>query len=229
MRELWLIRHGQASFGAEDYDQLSPVGEEQSRLLGGWLADCGIKPDLVAIGPRARHRDTATHCLQAAGIETHPLLLPGLDEVDHHELLTRLRPDLTDPGALRAEMKRSRDPHRTFQQLFTDAIARWMSGEHHDDYHLSWSTFRANVLEAQRQLLDHSARTVLAFTSGGPIAVMTGAWLGTPLPHTFELAWPLVNTGVTRLRLSSRGATLMTYNMWPHLERAGNDALVTMR
>lgn len=229
MRELWLIRHGQASFGAEDYDQLSPMGEEQSRLLGRWLADCAIKPDLVAIGPRVRHRDTASHCLHAAGIDAQPLLLPGLDEVDHHELLARLRPDLTGAGALRSELKQSPDPHRAFQRLFSDAIARWVSGEHDADYATSWSAFRTNVLEAQRQLAEHPARTLWAFTSGGPIAVMTAALLGTPPPQAFDLSWPLVNTGITRLRLGTRSTTLLTYNMWPHLERAGNNALVTMR
>jgi broad specificity phosphatase PhoE len=167
--------------------------------------------------------------LQAAGIETSPLLLPGLDEVDHHELLRRLRPDLAGPGALRAELKQSADPHHAFQQLFAAAIARWVSGDHDADYRLSWGAFRSHVLEAQQQLADHAARTILAFTSGGPIAVMTGALLGVPLPRTFKLSWPLVNTGITRLRLGSRGASLMTYNMWPHLERAGSDALVTMR
>ena len=69
MRELLLIRHGQASFHAEDYDRLSTVGEHQSRELGLWLAACGQVPDLVAIGPRVRHSDTATLCLDAAAVD----------------------------------------------------------------------------------------------------------------------------------------------------------------
>lgn len=32
MSAVLLVRHGQASFGAADYDQLSPEGEEQSRI-----------------------------------------------------------------------------------------------------------------------------------------------------------------------------------------------------
>jgi len=36
--QIYLVRHGQASFGAEDYDELSDLGARQSRLLGGWLA-----------------------------------------------------------------------------------------------------------------------------------------------------------------------------------------------
>jgi broad specificity phosphatase PhoE len=229
MRELLLIRHGQASFSADDYDQLSPIGEQQSSVLGEWLAACGPQPDLVAMGPRVRHRDTARLCLDAAGSSLQPILLPGLDEVDHHELLARHRPDLAGPGAVRAEMKQADDPHRAFQRLFADAITRWVNGAYDADYSRTWAAFRADVLETLRQLADHPARTIWAFTSGGPIAVIANALLQAPESQTFQLSWPLVNTGVTRLRLGSRGATLVTYNAWPHLERAGNAQLVTLR
>ncbi len=229
MRELLLIRHGQASFHAEDYDQLSPLGERQSVLLGEWMAECGAMPDLVAMGPRARHRDTALPCLRAAGISTSPITLPGLDEVDHLELLARLRPELAEAGALRAAMKQQADPYRAFQRLFVEALQRWTSGEHDADYSCSWQDFRPGVLDALEQLTQSPAATIWAFTSGGPIAVMAGALLQSPESKTFDLSWSLVNTGVTRLRLGSRGAQLVTYNSWPHLERTRDPSLVTLR
>ena len=34
MGTLYLVRHGQASFGADDYDQLSPLGHQQALRLG---------------------------------------------------------------------------------------------------------------------------------------------------------------------------------------------------
>lgn len=228
-RSLLLIRHGQASFGAEDYDRLSPLGEEQSQLLGSWLATCGSPPDLIAIGPRERHRRTAELCLEAAGIDLAPLTLDGLDEVDHHELLARLRPDLSGPGALRAELKQAPDPHRAFQRLFADAVARWVDGAHDAEYQLTWPRFRSNVMSALQTLTEHPARTIWAFTSGGPIAVLANALIEAPVAQAFRLSWPLVNTGLTRLRLGQRGATLITYNAWPHLEHAGNPQLVTLR
>jgi broad specificity phosphatase PhoE len=229
MRELLLIRHGQASFGAEDYDRLSPVGEQQSTLLGEWLAATGPVPELVAIGPRRRHRDTASHCLQAAGVDSQPVLFQGLDEFDHHEVLARQRPDLAGPGALRAELKQAADPHRAFQRLFAEAVSRWVSGQHDAEYCRPWPSFREHVLESLQQLSEHPAATIWAFTSGGPIAVIANTLLGAPLAQTFKLSWPLVNTGITRLRLNSRGATLLTYNTWPHLERQRDSALVTLR
>lgn len=229
MRELLLIRHGQASFHAEDYDQLSPLGERQSVLLGEWMAECGAMPDLVAMGPRARHRDTARPCLHAAGVSVSPITLPGLDEVDHLELLARLRPELSGAGALRAAMKQQADPYRAFQRLFVEALQRWTSGEYDADYSHSWPAFRRGVLGALEQLMQSPANTIWAFTSGGPIAVIASALLDAPQAKTFDLSWSLVNTGVTRLRLGSRGAQLVTYNTWPHLERSSDASLVTLR
>ncbi len=229
MRELLLIRHGQASFHADDYDQLSPTGERQSTLLGQWFAECGDQPDLVAMGPRVRHRDTAAPCLRAAGVDVQPIVMPGLDEVDHVELLARLRPELAAPGALLAAMKQQADPFRAFQQLFVDALDRWSGGAHDADYTRSWADFRHSVLDALQQLAESKANTIWAFTSGGPIAVIASALLQAHPSRAFELSWSLVNTGVTRIRLGSRGPSLVTYNAWPHLERVRGESLVTLR
>lgn len=229
MRELFLIRHGQASFHAEDYDRLSTVGEHQSRELGLWLASCGQAPDLVAIGPRVRHRDTAALCLDAAAVDVEPLLLDGLDEVDHNELLARQRPDLAGAGELRRALKQESDPKRAFQELFIASLDRWVGGKHDADYSCTWPVFRERVLDALAQLQRQPASSIWAFTSGGPIAVIVGVLLGVPLEQTFNLSWPLVNSGITRLRLGARGASLVTYNSWPHLERGSAREWITVR
>jgi broad specificity phosphatase PhoE len=229
MRSVLLIRHGQASFRSADYDRLSEIGEEQSRRLGAWLTACGAEPDLVAIGPRLRHRHTAELCLAAAGIDTPLLSLAGLDEVDHQELLARLRPDLDGPEAIHRALKPTPDPYRAFQELFAAAIARWVDGAHDADYTQSWPRFREHVLEALHTLASHPAKTIWAFTSGGPIAVLANAVTEAPVEHTFKLSWPLVNTSMTRLRLGKTGASLVTYNTWPHLERREDQHLVTLR
>ena len=123
-RELWLIRHGQASFGAADYDCLSELGHEQSRRLGSWLKHAGHPIDAVFTGTLHRQRDTAETCLQSAGVITSIDTLPTLDEFAHEEILARLRPDLATPAALVAEMARSDHPRRAFQRLYVEAVAR---------------------------------------------------------------------------------------------------------
>ncbi|GAB2572412.1 histidine phosphatase family protein [Dyella jejuensis] len=229
MRSLLLIRHGQASFRAADYDRLSPIGEEQSRRLGAWLAACGAMPELVVVGPRQRHRRTAELCLAAAGIDRPLLSLPGLDEVDHQQLLARLRPDLDGADALHAELKRAPEPFRAFQQLFAAAVARWVEGSHDADYTQTWAAFREQALQTLRTLAAHEAPTLWAFTSGGPIAVIANALLDAPASDAFKLSWPLVNTSLTKLRQGRHGPSLVSYNGWPHLERCEDQHLVTLR
>ena len=56
MGQLLLVRHGQASFGAEDYDVLSETGWEQGRRLGAHLVRAGVRPTVrscTRASPRA--------------------------------------------------------------------------------------------------------------------------------------------------------------------------------
>jgi broad specificity phosphatase PhoE len=225
MSQLLLIRHAQASFGAADYDRLSPLGEEQARLLGTWLAECGPAPAAVVTGSMQRHRHTAAWCM-ASFPPVPARVVAALDEVDHVELLARLRQDL--PGAApEAAMQAHADPQRAFQDLFEAAVARWLA--HGDDYALSWPAFRARVLAGFASLQDDPAHTTWVFTSGGPIAVIVNALLGAPADAAFALAWPLVNTGITCVRIGARGATLESFNGAPHLQRQREARLITHR
>ncbi|HTD29237.1 MAG TPA: histidine phosphatase family protein, partial [Xanthomonadaceae bacterium] len=212
MGSLLLIRHGQASFGAADYDQLSPAGEEQSRKLGAWLKSTGQLPDLIAVGPLRRHVRTADLCIEEAGVTVPRISVAGLDEIDHEQVLARHRPDLAASGALVAELARTDDPHRMFQRLYVASLERWCSGEFDHQYTRTWTEFRAAVMGALQALAAHQASTIWAFTSGGPIAVVVNALVGAPLEQAFSLSWPLVNTSLSRVALSARRSTLISYN-----------------
>lgn len=229
MASVLLVRHGQASFGAADYDRLSPLGEEQSRRLGRWLKQSGQVPDLVAVGPLRRHVRTADLCVEAAGVTAPRISMAALDEFDHEEVLARYRPDLPSTLALMQEMARSDDPHRTFQRVYAAAVARWVSAEFDREYTRSWSAFRVGVMDGLQALAAQEARTIWAFTSGGPIAVIVNALVGAPVADTFALSWPLVNTSTSRLAVNARRSHLVSYNGWPHLDGADAADVVTFR
>jgi len=220
MGTLLLIRHAQASFGAADYDQLSSVGKEQSQRLGAWLKHVGRAPDLVALGSMRRHAQTAELCTQAAGMSAPRIVLTGLDELDHVEIIARLRPDL----AAHAD-----DPRRALQQLFVAALERWISGRFDGEYTRTWDSFRAAALAGLQRLSKHGARTIWAFTSGGPIAVIVNALLRAPSDEAFALSWPLVNTSMTRIAVGEKRDSLISYNSAPHLDAAGDRDLITHR
>jgi broad specificity phosphatase PhoE len=229
---LHLVRHAQASFAAEDYDQLSPLGLAQARRLGEALAARRTRVDAVFTGTLRRHRQTAEACLSAAGLAALPLrALPGLDEVDHAELLVRLDPRYADRTAIAADLAaRGGPPDRAFQALFADAFARWIGGRHDDAYAVSWPAFRRRseaALEALLRSLSPSA-SALAFTSGGPITAICLALLGLPDPEAPRIAWTLVNTGVTKVLHGRAGTRLSTLNEHAHLE-GGGERMITYR
>lgn len=217
-----LVRHGQASFGADDYDVLSETGWEQSRLLGRYLAERGVTPDVVLRGDMRRHRETAEGMLQGAGadgvgwsaaIEADP----GWNEFDHLGVVAAY-PDLPD-----GELDR-----RGFQAVFEKATARWTSGEHDDDYPESFTGFRTRVGGALTRACERagSGATVVVISSGGPVAACCGS-LVAPEATGPDAVWQLwgrfntvvVNTSVTRVVVGSTGARLLTFNEHPHLER----------
>ncbi|MBZ5705838.1 MAG: histidine phosphatase family protein [Acidobacteriia bacterium] len=105
MGAIYLVRHGQASFGADDYDELSPLGVQQSRILGSWISHCNLKVDRVVIGTNRRHRQTAECCLAAlrkAPPESGWEVASGFSEFDHVEVLERFRPELRGQAAINA-------------------------------------------------------------------------------------------------------------------------------
>ena len=162
MSLLLLVRHGQASWGAADYDNLSPLGEEQSRLLGKHLASLGIAPARLWVGGMRRHLQTADAARDAAGWDLEPQVDEGWAEFDHVQIL-EAHGDAPDAHGM---------PITDFNVLFDAAIRRWTGGEHAEDYAEPFEAFTARV-DAVVERAAHElgkGETGVVFTSGGPIA-----------------------------------------------------------
>lgn len=234
MTVVYLVRHGQASFGADDYDRLSPLGGEQARLLGDWATECGFRVDRVVLGTACRHRRSAERCLAAHGSGPPArdwIVEPGFDEFDHHDVLVRFRPELAEPGALGRLLAQSDHPRRAFQHLFAGAVARWVGGGHDPDYRESWRAFQQRCRSALDRLMAMAdpAREVWVFTSGGPITALLQGLLAIPDARIFDLNWTLVNAGVTQLRGRPGRISLGYLNSRAHLERQRRPELITYR
>ncbi len=224
MGQILLVRHGQASFGAEDYDALSPLGFDQGKLLGAALAARGIGVDAVVHGTMRRHRETAEACAESAAWAVEPTVDPGWDEFDFLSVLS------VHPHDYSAEPTKAE-----FQKLFEDATAAWIAGADRE-YAESFADFTARVhaaLERTVALADAQG-TVAVFTSGGPIGwavaeVLVGPDLTTVVGAELwtRLNRMSVNAAVTRLITGSRGLNLLTYNDQAHLD--GTKGAVTYR
>lgn len=220
MGQLILVRHGQASFGADDYDVLSEQGWEQGRLLGRWLAEAGIAPTGLVHGSLRRHRETAAAMQETGGWgRLEPAVDAGWDEFDHVGLVAN-HPDLAE-GADHTAVDR-----RRFQEIFEEVTARWTAGDQAGAQE-SYADFAARVRASLAQTMTScgSGETVVVVTSGGPIGVVAAS-LADPACVDDQAAtarlWSrfnsvVVNTAYTRVLVGSTGARLLTFNEHQHL------------
>lgn len=232
MGQIYLVRHGQASFGKADYDQLSPLGEQQGRILGDWFARRDQQFNRIVTGAMKRHHQTAVACLgQLPGVPAEWEVDAGFNEYDHHEVLVRHRPDFADPDNVRKFLREMPKPQRAFQLEFEAAMKRWMGGAHDADYAETWPQFRARCIGALQRLQDSAqpSQNIIVFTSGGTIATLCQHVLGLPDRQVMELNWSLVNAAVTKLFYQPNRLVLSYLNNYSHLETAEIDNAITYR
>ena len=226
-----LVRHGQASFGSDDYDVLSSRGVRQSRKVGQTLADFGVEPTTFVHGGMRRQRETAEEMLRAAPWELEVELDERWRELDHLAVMGAY-PDLTDAERFQLDGGAGMDV-RAFHELYTKATSRWASGAHDGDYEETFVEFIGRVRDA----IGHAARdagerrTGIVVTSGGPIAAACAMLTEVgEEPRSLTAAWTrfnavVVNSSVTRIVVGSTGARLLTFNEHSWLDRE----LVTYR
>jgi broad specificity phosphatase PhoE len=216
---LYLVRHGQASFGAADYDQLSDLGTRQCERLGQWFAARGIAFDAVLTGTLKRHAQSLAAIETGLGRRHDALGLPGLNEYDSEAVVRAVH-----PGPLAAPD--TPEMRRQHFRLLREGLLRWMDGSAQPQGLPTHAEFTAGVVSALDHVrAHHSGRNTLVVSSGGPISVALGHVLGLGSDAVIELNLHLRNSAVSELRVSPRRHTLITFNTLPHLD--GQDDWVT--
>lgn len=217
MPVIYLIRHGQASFGAENYDALSEIGWQQSRVLGRHLREQNLGAPRVICGAMQRHRETAEATLQALDLPCEWHTDTGFNEYDHQSLMHVHWPESRDRAALARWMAEQSQPRRAFQARFEEALRRWQRGD--DDYPETWTAFRERVLASLYSLANglEKGDSALVFTSGGAIGVAIQHLLALEEEALVTFNRGLVNTSVTRLLVNTGRLRLATFNEHLHL------------
>ena len=216
MSTLHLVRHGQASFGADDYDRLSDLGWRQSRRLGEYWRNKGQQFDHVIVGTLRRQNETWQGIAEGLGISPSALPLmqtPSLNEYDSHAVISTVHP---------APLPKADTPelYRHHFRLLRDGLRRWMQGDAQPVGMPSYADFRAGIAEVLNQISATSPGRVLVVSSGGPISTAVGHILGAPSASTIELNLRMRNTAVTELAYTPKRHMLVTYNALPHLDDA---------
>jgi broad specificity phosphatase PhoE len=236
MGQIYLVRHGQASFGAANYDQLSALGFEQARLLGQWFGNSRQTFERVVCGGMVRHRQTADSCLGALPrqllVDTEWVTDPGFAEFNHVEVIVKHCPEFATPEQFKAYIARQPDQKRAFEHVFMGAMERWMGGQYDGEYTETWQGFQERCVAALQRLTaqaDTASSSTIVFTSGGVISVLCKHLLGLPDDKTMELNKTIANGSVTKLHHRPGRTSLAYFNNFAHLEWLGENGSVTYR
>lgn len=225
MSMLYLIRHGQASFGQKNYDRLSPTGIAQAGILGEHLCGIRVTPDAVYSGRMSRQLDTAREvraCYEKRGVVLpEPVVLEGLDEFDSTAVIMSQIHDMQreDP-ALEEHLFRMYQDKESFKKVFEGAMLRWVSGTMDRPGTETWKEFTARVTGALSRIMEEQGkgRTVFVFTSGGPIAASLQHVLSLSPEKAIRHNWQIVNTSYTKYMYNAGRITMAGFNCITHLE-----------
>lgn len=220
MGTLYLVRHGQASFGAADYDRLSELGERQCAQLGAYLHERGLCFDSVLRGTLRRHEQSLRAIASALPGLPAAIEWPGLNEYDSEAVVRAVHagpvPPATTPEAYRQHFR-----------LLRSGLAQWMAGTAQPQGMPSWPGFVAGVSSALDHVRASFDGNVLLVSSGGPIATAVAHVLGAPPAAVIELNLRIRNSALTEFAFTPKRHMLVSYNTVPHLDHPERVGWVT--
>ena len=214
MSELLVIRHGQASFGQDNYDVLSDLGHRQAKAVGDVLRAMDWAPDRVITGSLERQKDT----LSSMGFASPPEVHNGFNEYDFGDLLNaRFKGDV--PDLVKGDRK-------THFRALRETVFEWQDAAF-DGAAETYAEFAARVEAARAFAVDTDAKRVLVVSSGGVIGQLTSTALGAPKRQMMTLNLQVKNTAMTRFMFSGASFSLHEFNSVPHFMTAAGAALLS--
>ena len=220
MGTLYLVRHGQASFGAVDYDQLSELGAKQCHELGRYLRKRGRRFEAVLRGTLKRHEQSLAALTEGYGVLPDALLWPGLNEYDSEAVVRAIH-----PGPLAAAD--TPEMYRLHFRLLRQGLAAWMARRTAPVGMPLYTDFAAGVAAALDHVRTQYTGDVLLVSSGGPISTAVGLVLGTAAQTSIELNLRIRNSALTELVFTPKRHVLQSFNHTPHLDHADRHDWVT--
>jgi broad specificity phosphatase PhoE len=221
MADIYFIRHGQASFGKEDYDELSDLGHEQAKIVGRNLALI-CKPAVFVSGSLKRQKQTLENVLQGFDeslvADVAVKTLDAFNEFDHENVLNVVYPEFIDRSKMMAELSKQPEPKKYFHKLYRKAVKQWVLAE--GEFSESFKQFEDRVESGFLQLMDQAKKgeTIVVVSSAGPIAMCMKQAMGLSVEKAFALNEIMANTGVSRVIFNQTGeVNLSFFNSYQHL------------
>ncbi|GAA5316734.1 MAG: histidine phosphatase family protein [Candidatus Pelagadaptatus aseana] len=223
MAEIYMVRHGQASFGADNYDQLSQLGHQQAQWLGEYFNSLGLQFDHIYQGDLVRHTETTAGIAKGLTTEFSRVnVMPELNEFDFKALVNvylQQHPELSLP---------SKPSVKEFFHLLKQAMIDWCHGTLvSDQLPETWKGFHDRVAQAYNHIQQHCSGKVLVVSSGGTNAQFISQVLRTPAETVVDLNLQSRNTGVSHFYFNQHAVRLTSFNTTPHLDSAERQQYIT--
>jgi broad specificity phosphatase PhoE len=225
MATIYLIRHGQASFGSADYDKLSELGCRQARVLGEYFAGCGIVFDAAYSGELLRQKETARLAFESQPGELDLKIDPRFNEIDNDAQIRHLVPEVVKTNRHVQELvERGLSSSKDYQKVIDAVFNYWVSPQCRDTRIQSWNDYAGGVREALRDVMSEEGggKTVGIFTSGGTIATAVAQVLGLDGSQTYQFYEPIFNCSVSQLFYSGSRVSLSYFNDRSFLQVLGS-------
>lgn len=236
MSTLYFIRHGQASFGKNNYDRLSLTGVKQSRILGNYLNKINLHFDAIYCGTMERQVKTAAEYYACCAETDSPAPEiehdDRLNEFDGEGVLKILLPILlTEQPSYRFDSDNLLKDRGSFRRIFEAVMTMWASGKYEMKGVSTWVEFTHGVNSAVNKIMNkhNNGKNVALFTSGGPISVVVQRVLELTPQKAMDIRDMIVNTSITRFRYSQDRIMISSFNEYPHLEESEDKNIITYR
>ncbi|MBC8442077.1 MAG: histidine phosphatase family protein [Deltaproteobacteria bacterium] len=236
MSEIYLIRHGQASFGEKNYDRLSDKGVAQAAVLGRHLAALNLKFDAVCFGEMDRQQKTAQGMIEAYREKGLFVPEPEVDKSFNEYDATavweaQVGQLLKEDSKFLLPIEKEPKNNAAFQEVFSKVVARWVSGKFDAKGDVIWKDFKQRVAGGLNALMERegSSKRIAVFSSGGPISAAIQMAMELSDLKTIEISWQVINASVTKLKYNGEKVSLTGFNDITHLELTGDKTLLTYR
>ncbi|MBN2437321.1 MAG: histidine phosphatase family protein, partial [Deltaproteobacteria bacterium] len=164
--------------------------------------------------------------------------LPGLriekafNEYSSRAIILSYAEDLAgEEPSLTWDRKRFYADKKAFQRVLEKILLRWVNGGDGRPGIPTWKEFRERVANGLKRVIAENGRgrTILLFTSGGPISAALQTALGLSDEETLRTAWQIVNGSVTKFLYNGEHISLASFNETAHFALRRDPALITYR
>ncbi len=235
MASIYVVRHGQASFGSKNYDQLSTLGQQQANRTGEFFREIGLRIDYAIAGDLSRQQETGERVLAHQAGDVSLLTDVRFNEINNEEQIEALWPVICERNpAMAALMDAANSDSKRYQKIIDAVFNAWVSPDCQAEDIQSWTDYRNGVSTALVEVMRGAGAgsNAAIFTSGGTIATLMGLVLGLPSEKVYGFYEPVFNCSVTRFIYSGERISLSSFNDVGHLQLLSaqhGESLVTYR